>query len=106
MAPAREGVARVWLYGTLAYCLVIALAVGLRATHHGAGGSMPPLLRVLFAPAMLSYGAQAIYAGQVRIRWGGAVDRDGKPITFWFNVGVLMAMGCYLLISGLGFESA
>ena len=105
MAREREGIGRVWFYGTLVYCLVIALVAVFRGTHHSGGGSMPPLLRVLFAPAMLSYGAQAIYAGQVRVRWGGSVDRHAKPITFWVNVGVLMAMGCYLLISGLSLES-
>jgi hypothetical protein len=106
MAQERESIARVWFYGTLVYALVITLAEGVGGTHQSGGRLMPPLLRAFFAPAMLSYGAQAVYAGEVRVWWGGSLDRHDKPITFWFNVGVLMAMGCYLLISGLRFESA
>jgi hypothetical protein len=62
---------------------------------------MPPLVRVFFAPAMLSFATQAIYAGQVHVRWGAPADKDGNPITFWIQVGVSMALGCYLLFSGL-----
>lgn len=61
---------------------------------------MPPLLRVLFAPAMLSFGAQAIYAGEVRGRWGTPAIRGENPIAFWISVSAYLAMGCYLLLTG------
>jgi hypothetical protein len=101
MSLERERIAGVWFYGTLAYCLVVAVAAGLSDTHHSGGGMMPPLVRVFFAPAMLSFGAQAIYAGQVRGRWSATIARDVNPIAFWLSVGVFMALGCYLLFSGL-----
>ena len=101
MSLERERIAGVWFYGTLAYCLVVAVAAGLSDTHHSGGGMMPPLVRVFFAPAMLSFGAQAIYAGQVRSRWSATIARDVNPIAFWLSVGVFMALGCYLLFSGL-----
>jgi hypothetical protein len=97
---------RVWFYGTVVYCLVVAVVAGFSATHHSGGGPMPALVRVLFAPAMLSFGAQAIYAGQVLVRWGAPAARDDNPIAFWISVGAYMAIGCYLLFSGLGFESS
>jgi hypothetical protein len=100
MSHERGRIAGVWFYGTLAYCLVVAVA-GLLGTHHGGGRAMPSLERVLFAPAMLSFGAQAIYAGQVHVRWGAPADRYDNPISFWIHVGVYMALGCYLLFSGL-----
>jgi hypothetical protein len=98
----RGRVERLWFYGTLLYCLAVAAAAGLSGTHHGGGGLMPPLIRVLFAPAMLSFGAQAIYAGEIRSRWGTPIARAGNPIAFWIMVGVYLAMSCYLLFSGLG----
>ena len=55
---------------------------------------MPPLIRVLFAPAMLSFATQAIYAGQIRGRWGSHVDRDDDPVVFWISVGGYVAMSC------------
>lgn len=82
MSLERERIAGVWFYGTLAYCLVVAVAAGLSDTHHSGGGMMPPLVRVFFAPAMLSFGAQAIYAGQVRGRWSATIARDVNPIAF------------------------
>jgi hypothetical protein len=105
MSQERERVAAVWFYGTLAYCLVVAVVAGLRAPHHSFSGPMPPLVRVFFAPAMFSFGAQAIYAGQLHVRWGAPVTRDERPIVFWMSVGVYMAMGCYLLFSGVRAES-
>jgi hypothetical protein len=101
MSQERERVAAVWFYGTLAYCLVIAVVAALRAPHHSFSGPMPPLVRVFFAPAMFSFGAQALYAGQLQVRWGGTATRDDNPIAFWISVGVYMAMGCFLLSSGL-----
>jgi hypothetical protein len=62
---------------------------------------MPSHVRLLFAPLMLSFGAQAIYAGHVRVRWGGTAAREESSITFWISVGVYMLLGCYLLFSGL-----
>lgn len=105
MSQERLRTARVWFYGTVVYCLVVAVVAGLGAPHHSGGGLMPPLLRLLFAPAMLSFGAQAIYAGQVDVRWGAPADRDDNPIAFWIHVGVYMALGCFLLFSGLRFAS-
>jgi hypothetical protein len=105
MSQERARIAGVWFYGIVVYCLVVAVVAGLSATHHSGGGPMPPLVRVFFAPAMLSFAAQAIYAGQVGVRWGAPADRDDNPIAFWIHVGVYMAMGCYLLFSGLRFES-
>jgi hypothetical protein len=105
MSQDRVRAAAVWLYGTFAYCLVVAVVAGLRAPHHSFSGPMPALVRSLLAPAMLSFGAQAIYAGQVHVRWGAPVARDERPIVFWMSVGVYMAMGCYLLFSGVQAES-
>jgi hypothetical protein len=105
MPQERVRIAGVWFYGTVVYCLVIAVVAGLSAMHHSGGSPMSPLVRVFFAPAMLSFGAQAIYAGQVDVRWGAPADRDDNPIAFWIHVGVYMALGCYLLFSGLRFES-
>jgi hypothetical protein len=105
MSQERERIAGLWFYGTLVYCLVVAVAAGISDTHHSGSGMMPPLVRVFFAPAMLSFGAQAIYAGQVRSRWGAAVARDVNPIAFWLSVGAFIALGCYLLFSGLRFAS-
>jgi len=105
MSQERTRIAGFWFYGTLAYCLVVAVVAGLLSTHHSGGGPMPPQVRALFAPAMLSFGAQAIYAGQVRVRWGAPSARDDNPIAFWIHVGVYMALGCYLLFSGLRLES-
>jgi apolipoprotein N-acyltransferase len=105
MSQERERIAGVWFYGTLAYCVVVSVAEVLSDTHHSGGGMMPPLLRVFFAPAMRSFSAQAIYAGQVRGRWGASIARDVNPIAFWLSVGVFMVLGCYLLFSGLRFES-
>jgi hypothetical protein len=93
--------ADVWFYGTLVYCLVIAVGAALLGTHYGVDRIMPPPVRLLFAPAMLSFAAQAIYAGQVRVRWGGTAARENNPATFWISVGAYMFLGCYLLFSGL-----
>jgi len=101
MSLERERIAGVWFYGTLAYCLVVAVAAGLSDTHHSGGGMMPPLVRVFFAPAMLSFGAQAIYAGQVRGRWRCHHCQGRQSDRVWLSVGVFMALGCYLLFSGL-----
>jgi hypothetical protein len=101
MSQERVRVAAVWFYGTSAYCLVVAVVAGLRAPHHGFSGPMPALERVFFAPAMLSFGAQALYAGQVHVRWGAPATREDNPIAFWISVGVFMALGCFLLSSGL-----
>jgi hypothetical protein len=97
MSQERARVAAVWFYGTLTYCLVVAVVMGLSAPHHSFSGQMPPLVRVFFGPAMLSFGAQALYAGQVHVRWGAPATRDDNPIAFWISVGVYMAMGCFFL---------
>jgi len=65
MSQDKVRLAGVWFYGTLVYCLVVAVVAGLGATHHSGGDPMPPLVRVFFA----------------------------------------LALGCYLLFSGLRFES-
>jgi hypothetical protein len=46
MPQERERIAAVWFYGTLAYCLVVAVAAGLSDAHHSGDGMMPPLIRV------------------------------------------------------------
>jgi hypothetical protein len=101
MSQENARTADVWFYGTLVYCLVIGVAEVVLGTQHEGDRIMPSHVRLLFAPAMLSFGAQAIYAGQVRVRWGGTAAREESPITFWISVGVYMLLGCYLLFSGL-----
>jgi hypothetical protein len=96
----RVQIGRLWFYGTLLYCLVVAVLAGFRGAHSG-GALMPPLVRVFFAPAMLSFGAQAIYAGRVRGRWGAPITRDNNPVAFWISVGAYLAISCYLLLTGL-----
>ena len=43
---------RLWFYGTLCYCVAVC---GVAWVLHAPRGPMPPLIRVLFAPAMLCY---------------------------------------------------
>jgi hypothetical protein len=101
MSQENPRTADVWFYGTLAYCVVIGVVAALLDMHQGGGRIMPPLVRVLFAPAMLSFGAQAIYAGELRGRWGGTTAREENPIVFWIGVGAYVIFACYLLFSGL-----
>jgi hypothetical protein len=89
---------RLWFYGTLCYCLVVCGAAWIA---HVPRGSMPPLIRMLFAPAMLSFAAHAIYTGQIIGRWGTSCDQDARPIAFWLGVLVYMAACIFLLVTGL-----
>ena len=101
MTQGRARNTDVWFYGTLGYCLVIALVAWLMNPHHSGGGIMPRSVRMLFAPAMLSFAAQAIYAGQVRNRWGAPSTRDDNPIAFWISVSLYLALSCVFLFSAL-----
>jgi hypothetical protein len=101
LGQSRDRLERFWFYGTFLYCLAVAGVAGLSSAHDGGGGPMAPLIRVLFAPAMLSFGVLAIYAGELRARWGTRIAREGNPIAFWVMVGVYLALSCYLSFSGL-----
>jgi hypothetical protein len=89
---------RLWYYGTLCYCLAVC---GVAWLAHVPRGAMPPFIRLLFAPAMLSFGVHAIYTGQIIGRWGTSFDKDVRPIAFWLSVLVYMIACIFLLVTGL-----
>jgi hypothetical protein len=89
---------RLWFYGTLCYCLAVCVVAWLL---HVPRGTMPPLIRMLFVPAMLSFGAHSIYMGKLIGRWGGSIERETRPMAFWLGVLGYLVLCVFLLVTGL-----
>jgi hypothetical protein len=89
---------RLWFYGTLCYCLAVC---GVAWFLHVPRGAMPPLIRVLFVPAMLSLGAHAIFTGKLIGRWGRPIEKEARPVAFWLGVSGYLVICIFLLVTGL-----
>jgi hypothetical protein len=62
---------------------------------------MPPLIRVLFVPAMLSLGAHAIFTGKLIGRWGWPIAKEARPVAFWLGVSGYLVICIFLLVTRL-----
>jgi hypothetical protein len=99
MAQERRPFEVLWRNATLSYCLLVAVAAWLMGTRGSSRAPASPLLRILFAPALLSSAMLTIYSGEVSNAWRHS--RAKNPVIFWLVVAVELMVGFGILFTGL-----
>lgn len=92
---------RLWIIATSGYTAVLIIASIVYSSGDWDWDMPPSLPLAALAPIFVSLGGLAIYTGEVRLK-GSTFYRSRNPFVFWVCVAVVLSMGIFMFLAGIG----